>query len=243
MLRGPKRATIASFTALGFAVSAGADDATSDRDAILQGKKLYSQNNEELVIRHFFADRRDGFFVDVGSWHWRDASTTYYLEHHLGWSGIAIDAQSKLGDDYRKHRPRTNFVSYIVTNESGTTQELFLGGPVSSTNEKRVDAYYPKHAKPASVEVPTITLDDLLEQNDVERIDFLSMDIEGGEMAALAGFDIARYRPALVCIEAGRQGRKKQATEWFEGHGYERVDEYLRHDAVNLYFRPKADAQ
>jgi hypothetical protein len=62
-------------------------------------------------------------------------------------------------------------------------------------------------------------------------------------MAALAGFDIARYRPALVCIEAGRRARKKQTTEWFEKHDYQRIDAYLPYDSVNLYFRPKTSSQ
>ena len=41
-----------------------------------EGKKLYSQKNEELIIRHFFKDRRDGFFVDVGCFQWKTLSTT-----------------------------------------------------------------------------------------------------------------------------------------------------------------------
>ena len=29
----------------------------------------YSQHGEELIIRHFFRDRREGFFLDVGCAH------------------------------------------------------------------------------------------------------------------------------------------------------------------------------
>lgn len=46
--------------------------------------KLYSQFNEEVIIRHFFGDRRAGFYLDVGcAWAMR-WNTTYYLEEHLG---------------------------------------------------------------------------------------------------------------------------------------------------------------
>ena len=62
------------------------------RDILGTEKKRYSQHNEELIIRDFFQDRREGFFLDVGcAWPIRN-STTYYLEKHLGWSGIGIDA-------------------------------------------------------------------------------------------------------------------------------------------------------
>jgi hypothetical protein len=50
-------------------------------------KKLYSQWNEELLIRDFFGDRRDGTFLDVGCADYKRLSTTYYLEERLGWSG------------------------------------------------------------------------------------------------------------------------------------------------------------
>lgn len=53
-------------------------------DILDSGKKLYSQYDEELIIRDFFNDRRGGVFVDVGCYHYKDISTTYYLEKHLG---------------------------------------------------------------------------------------------------------------------------------------------------------------
>jgi hypothetical protein len=55
------------------------------------GSARNSENEEEWIIRDFFQDRRDGVFVDVGAAHYKSASNTYYLEHELGWSGIAID--------------------------------------------------------------------------------------------------------------------------------------------------------
>jgi len=55
-------------------------------------KKLYSQFNEELIIRDFFQDRKNGVFLDVGCSKPIENSTTYYLDKHLGWSGIGIGA-------------------------------------------------------------------------------------------------------------------------------------------------------
>ena len=36
------------------------------RDILGTEKTLYSQHDEELIIRDFFQDRREGFFLDVG---------------------------------------------------------------------------------------------------------------------------------------------------------------------------------
>jgi FkbM family methyltransferase len=216
-----------------------------DEDFIVSGEKLYSQNKEELIIRHFFKDRRDGFFVDVGCWHWKMASTTYYLEEHLGWSGIAVDALPMLRRGYEKNRPRTRFFNYIVTDHADTVESFYASGPLSSTSEERVEktskALSGKQKVPKEIQVPTITLDRLLDENGVEKIDFLSMDIEGGEPAALAAFDLGRFRPELICIEtAPHQGPYAlEMKRYFEERGYERVEAYLKHDPVNTYFKPK----
>ena len=62
------------------------------RDILGTEKKLYSQFDEELIIRDFFQDRRGGFFLDVGAADPDVNNTTYYLEKNLGWSGIGVDA-------------------------------------------------------------------------------------------------------------------------------------------------------
>jgi hypothetical protein len=61
------------------------------------------------------------------------------------------------------------------------------------------------------------------------------MDIEGHEPKALAGFDIERFRPELVCIEAGN---REEIVDYFTQHGYERIEKYLEYDKVNWYFTP-----
>ena len=72
----------------------------------------------------------------------------------------------------------------------------------------------------------------------IEKIDFLNMDIEGGEPSALAGFDIKKYRPELVCVEAAPNVRES-LIEYFRANDYERIDDYLEHDTVNWYYRPR----
>lgn len=254
------------------AVTACGEPPVTSGGLLRDGKSLYSQFDEELIIRDFFQDRRNGFFVDVGAYHWKDASTTYYLERHLGWSGIAIDAFEQYGVGYRKNRPRSRFFSYIVTDHSGTKETLYLAGPMSSVNEDHVpgalailrdpeardalhdwdilderyaselrkaltDASAVKEVPRREIEVETITLNELLDRNGVGKIDFLSMDIEGAEPKALAGFDIERFRPELVCIEM-TVGIQEEISNYFEAHGYERIRAYAEYDAVNWYFRP-----
>jgi FkbM family methyltransferase len=89
----------------------------------------------------------------------------------------------------------------------------------------------------AAREVPTVTLDDLLPRAGVTKIDFLSMDIELSEPKALAAFDLRRYAPRLVCIEAHPETRQ-HILDYFTARGYTVVGKYLRLDTINLWFTP-----
>ncbi|PIQ86102.1 MAG: hypothetical protein COV73_05070 [Candidatus Omnitrophica bacterium CG11_big_fil_rev_8_21_14_0_20_43_6] len=213
-------------------------------EIIESGKKLYSQYDEELIIRDFFNDRKGGIFVDVGCAHYKEMSTTYYLEEHLEWAGIAVDALAEFAIGYIQHRPNTRFFNFIVTDHSGDIEPFYrlinaIG--LSSTNENFLKKQAESHHVPKEyqvVYVPTITLTELLEKNGISKIDFLSMDIERGEPEALSGFNIKRFKPGLVCIEV-RPETSDKILDYFARYGYERIDKYLKYDGLNWYFKPK----
>ena len=201
------------------------------------GPSSYSEHGEEWLIRDFFRDQRGGFFVDVGSYEYKRYSNTYYLDQALGWSGLAVDAQREFEGDYVKYRPRTRFVAAFVSDRSGALETLFIperNRLVASSSKAFADRY---DATGKERKVPTITLNDLLARVGVTRIDFLTMDIELAEPRALAGFDIVRYRPRLVCVEAHPDIRQ-QLLDYFAERNYRVVGRYLRADPNNLWFAP-----
>lgn len=201
------------------------------------GPDRNSQFGEEWIVRDFFNDRQAGFFVDVGASHHQLFSTTYFLEKHLNWSGLAIEPQRQFEADYKIHRPRTRFLPFFASDVSNEQAKLYAldADPFVASSDKGFTEQYGRGAK--EVTAPTITLDDVLTKEDVHAIDFLSMDIELSEPKALAGFDIDRFRPALVCIEVHPEVRQ-QILDYFARHGYVVVGKYLRADENNAYFAP-----
>lgn len=207
------------------------------------GKKLYSRHDSELFIRHFFQDRNRGFFVDVGAFHYKNNSNTYYLEKHLGWKGIAIDAQIQYKKGYLLNRPNTKFFNYFVSDKSDVDADFFVirGKKSQSTGSKSAAERKKDYRK---IKVLSITLNDLLERGGVKKIDFLTMDIERGEPAALAGFDINRYKPELVCVETYYEDVRDAIMSYFKKHRYKEIVEYSNRDPFNSYFTPmKKDDQ
>lgn len=204
----------------------------------------FSQGYEELVVRDYFRDMKGGTFVDVGCYLPLQDSTTAFLERRLKWSGVAIDAIPLYAEQWSLHRPDSRFLPYAITDKDGETLTFHVALGNSSLNERHlentlkmleVDGPVPPTGE---MQVRTSTLDTLLDEARVGRIDFLSMDIEGAEPLALAGFDIQRFRPMLVCIE---RSDEDSIMRYFAENGYELIEKYLRVDKLNWYFRPTAD--
>lgn len=207
------------------------------------GPETNSEHEEEWIIRDFFKDKRAGVFVDVGANDYKRFSNTFYLETMLGWSGVAVEPLREFEAGYIAHRPRTRFRAFFVSdasNEMATMYYLKKNTLVTSADK----AFTARSGNGAQeLTAPTITLDDLLAAEGIERFDFLSMDIELHEPHGLAGFDLQRFRPALVCIEAHPEVRQ-QILDYFTQRRYVPVGKYLRADSQNLYFMPlpaKAD--
>jgi FkbM family methyltransferase len=211
------------------------------RDIFGTEKAQYSQHDEELVIRDFFQDQRRGVFLDVGCGHPIQASNTYYLEKDLGWTGIAVDGLPEMAAKWRRNRLASRFFNFIVTDHADT-MEIFHRAELWDVSSVPRPDTLPGRVGVASepIQVATTTLTRLLDANQVARIDLLSIDIEGHELKALAGFDIERFRPRLVCIEAKPANRAGIAA-YFRQHRYEQLERYLAHDLVNYYYAPIDD--
>ena len=201
-----------------------------------KGGPRFSMGVEEWIARDYFQDRRDGVFLDVGANDYQDRNNTYFLEKELGWSGIAVDALEEFAADYQLHRPRTRFVAMFASDVSDSKVQFFVPeNDLVASASKEFTARYGRAGK--AREVPTTTLTSVLDQAGITKIDYLSMDIELAEPKALAGFDIDRFKPELVCIEAHPEVRQR-ILEYFATHRYILSGKYLRVDPHNLHFQP-----
>jgi FkbM family methyltransferase len=206
------------------------------------GPTRYTEGPEEWIIRDFFNDRRDGYFVDVGAHDYRKWSKTYYLESQLGWSGLAVEPQQVFAADYAAYRPRTKFLPFFVSDTSNEQAKMYVlkhNRTVTSGHRSFVQQY---GSNPEEQTATTITLNDLFQAENVQRIDFMNIDIELWEPKALAGLDLTRYRPELVCIEALPEVRQF-ILDYFARHGYVIIGKYLRADEQNLYLTPLVPAK
>ena len=89
-------------------------------------------------------------------------------------------------------KPTIRLVEAPVSDKSG--HELFLEGSGPGTR------IVPKPSSVGAASVRTVAIDDVVERENLERVDFVKMDIEGSELAALQGAQktLRKFRPTLA---------------------------------------------
>ena len=131
------------------------------------GSVRNSTYGEEWIVRDFFQDRRGGVFVDVGANHYQRDSNTYYLESQLGWSGLAIEPQTKFAADYRERRPLTTFVPLFVSDVSDREATLYVPSNDLIASFDKHFAEAESHSSVHPVSAQTMTLDDILDRHGI----------------------------------------------------------------------------
>lgn len=162
-------------------------------------KAVFPAQAEEELVEAFFAQRRSGFFVDVGAAEPEFGSTTWHLER-AGWSGVLVEPRPDLAGKLAATRRAKVFAAACSSHaNAGRNMPLRLRGGYSSLNERLVISGLEAEG---TIEVPVRTLDDILtEAQAPSPIDFVSIDVEGHETEVLDGFDLARWQPRLLLVE------------------------------------------
>jgi len=164
----------------------------------------YSQEGEDMILRRIFQDRETGFYVDIGAYHPKHLSNTYYFYQH-GWRGINIDALPGSMILFNQMRPRDINIEAAVAEETGAHNFYVFNGRALNTFDQQLaaqrsseDTYVVKTCK-----LQTRRLDDILTESlpSGERIQFMSVDVEGLDLPVLKSNDWSRFRPEYILVE------------------------------------------
>lgn len=162
-------------------------------------RAIFPPDVENALKESFFAGVTRGFFVEVGANDPELLSQTFHLEQR-GWTGVLVEPQPELAARLAATRKAKVFaVACSSPANAGKTLTLHLAG-IHSSFDPNLNLATERPI--GAIEVPVRTLDDILaEAGAPTPIDLVSIDIEGHEIEALEGFDLARWAPRLLLIE------------------------------------------
>jgi len=167
---------------------------------------LYGQCAEDLfLIQNFFGDRQDGYYVDVGAHHPYRFSNTALL-HERGWRGLNIDVDQRAIDAFNEVRPNDTNILCGVAGEAGElTLHLFNEGAVNTLSASVAEEYrqLPGRVVIEERKVEVQPLSVLLSRHvpTGQKIDLMSVDVEGLDEEVLRSNDWSKFRPRVLCVE------------------------------------------
>jgi FkbM family methyltransferase len=163
---------------------------------------FYSQQGEDIFIYKHFINQHvtDGVFIELGGLDGVVYSNTKFFEDTLGFNGILIEPIP--GPFKNMEKVRTKSKCYNVAINSKEEPIEFIGNWATAgiKSSLRTELYKQYHSNTNTYIVPGVPISNIINENNLKYIDFLSIDVEGAERIVLEtmNWNIEIY---VICIE------------------------------------------
>lgn len=206
----------------------------------------YAQNFEDVMIARLFPPDHKGFYIDVGAADPSHLSVTKHF-YDAGWQGINVEPLPRFYERLNDARPRDINVQAVIGSKRPSHTFFEIAElPENSTSDESVMEQLREQGRTVRThEVAVMSLEEICDLYvGARQIDFIKIDVEGGELEVLESADLNRYRPVLMVIEAVVVNGREETWHGWEhvvvDQGYEKVwfdglnNYYLRSESIDL---------
>jgi len=194
-------------------------------------KKSYSQCGEDLIMDSMFGSLgiKRPSYMDIGAYDPYEISNTY-LFYRRGSRGVCIEPNPVRFRRIQRARRGDTCFNMGVGPETKAAMDFFIMSQETlstfSAEEARRVATYGRNRIKKTLQIPVIALPDLIAKHHLQAPDFLSIDLEGSELAVLQTLDLKTWRPKAFCVETltytEDKTEKKQldTIQWIKDQNY-----------------------
>lgn len=140
------------------------------------------------------------FYVDIGANDGIIASNTAHYDLNMGWSGICIEPHPRAFIELIKNRPNSTNLNICISDQVGKVNFCVVNGYAEMLSgiencyhpdhKKRIDAEIEKYGgNRETVKIDSKPLRQVLSENNVKKVDYLSIDTEGSELQIIQSID------------------------------------------------------
>lgn len=182
----------------------------------------FAQYGEDLIVNGLLnalgVDKPS--YLDIGAWEPILSNNTYYF-YRKGGRGVLVEPNPARTPDLRKKRPHDTVLEAGVGLDDTPTMDYYmLSDEQLNTFDKAQVEYL---TSTFNIKVKRVVTLPMLPINRViadhfggAAPDYLSIDVEGLDLAILKTLDFTRFRPKLICAETVITGTLKHNTEMTE---------------------------
>lgn len=200
--------------------------------------KSYAQEGEDMVLRAFYEGKKKykGFYIDIGAHHpYRFSNTLFFYQK--GWKGINIEPTPGAIIAFNIFRRRDINLNIGISDRKDKLtfycfNEPALNGFSKELSEERNSASE-KYKIIKEVEIETYPLAEILDKylSAGQKIDFLTIDVEGLDLMVLQSNNWNKYKPAYILVEDRIDFTNLSHSEvykYLEQQGYQLVAKTMR---------------
>jgi len=188
---------------------------------------LENKNDNNVILTNYFAKDYIGIGIDVGSGDGITNNYTHYLEQK-NWEVICVEANHTLFGECARNR---NKVYNYAVSDYCKDFDLFTIYRLNDKNEMYISSLAPnaaalaKHSGNISSNIKayvhTKTLNDIIQEAQLQKVDIISISTEGTELNVLQGLDFNIWKPKLFVISQ-KYNDNCEIEKLLQSHGYKK---------------------
>jgi len=167
-------------------------------------------------------------YVDVGANDGLIVSNTAHFDLNLNWKGICIEPHPRAFFELTKNRPNAINLNICISDEEGEVDFCAVSGYAEMLSgiekcyhpdhKKRIESEIEKHGgNKEIVKIISKPLRQVLLENEVKKIDYLSIDTEGSELEILKSIN---YDLVDIRVISTENSSKSRIKEFLENKGF-----------------------
>jgi len=211
---------------------------------IISRSKFYSQDGQDKYLEtNVFKGFKNGVFMDVGAHDGIKINNTLFFEKERGWSGVNIEPNKTVYDKLVLNRPSCINLNCAVANEDGTAEFICNEGYTEMLSGLK-NNYDPRHhtrlnneieyygGKSSVINTSVKKIDTICKENNITRIHYLSIDVEGGEFDVIRSINFDSVFIDVIGFENNYNDTSIPIVQYLTEKGYTVI-----HSAMDIFMK------
>ena len=171
----------------------------------------FSQYHQDTIIDVLLKSKTKGFFIDIGAHDGISFSNSYFFELNRNYNGLCFEPNPDVFHKLKQNR-RCECINAAISEKTEIVKFTKCTGPLemlSGISKYREEKHIERTdidrkslgGEINEIEVQAINLNEILNQKNIREVDFLSLDIEGGEYNVLTAIDFRKIKIKIIAVE------------------------------------------
>ena len=154
--------------------------------------KIHSQLGQEAFVVGVTNGAYGLKYLELGAYDPYLLSNTATLRNSFHWTGLSVDPNPEVWDKFKLAQLEDSFLGAGVA--GGDSTAILIREGAMSRTQRTTGGEFSKHEEVSLIGIRRIV-------NNLTSVDYLSLDIEGGEPEVLVEFPFEKVKPLVITVE------------------------------------------